>query len=336
LFFSGPGDVSRTLMLFILAQVGFIAANVFYDAFINDIAPPDRLDAVSSKGYSYGYAGGGIQFALALALVSGHELIGISQADAVRYAMLSAALWWAGFALFTVVYLKETRVAQPLPEAYRDRPGYTAYIRAGLSRTIATTRRVKRFKHLALFLIAFMLYNDGVQTVIEIAGIYGAEELKLPVTTLMVTLLMIQMIAVAGAYLFSWIATRTGTRHAIMISLGLWSGVVIYAYFMTSAAEYFVLGAVVGIVLGGSQALSRSFYASIIPEDASAEFFGFYTVFSKFSAIWGPLAFGVISHWAGSSRNAILSLVFFFIVGMILLGFVDEKKARLAREQGPE
>ena len=201
----------------------------------------------------------------------------------------------------------------------------------GLSRTIQTTRRVGRFRHLLLFLIAFMLYNDGIQTVLDMATIYGTEELNLSTTTLLVTLLVIQVIATVGALVFSRIAARIGSKRAIMITLALWSGVVIYAYFIQTAAEYFALGVVVGIVLGGSQALSRSFYGSMVPEEASAEFFGFYPVFSRFSAIWGPLTFAVIRQWAGSSRLAIVSLIFFFVAGLVLLAFVNEKKAREAK-----
>ena len=173
-----------------------------------------------------------------------------------------------------------------------------------------------------------MLYNDGIQTVINMATIYGKEELQLTTTTLMVTLLIIQAIAILGALVFSWLADVIGTKRAVMTTLVLWCGIVIYAYFITSAKEYFILGIVVGIVLGGSQALSRSFYGSMIPEAASAEFYGFYSVFSKFSAIWGPVVFAVIRQVAGSSRLSIVSLAVFFITGLVLLAFVDERKAR--------
>jgi UMF1 family MFS transporter len=193
---------------------------------------------------------------------------------------------------------------------------------------------VARFRHLALFLIAFMLYDDGIQTVILMASIYGIEELRLSNTDIMVTLLVIQVIAAFGALIFSRVASKIGTKHAIMLSLVLWSGVVTYAYFITTAGEFFTLGVVVGFVLGGTQALSRSFYGSMVPEEASAEFFGFFTVFSKFSAIWGPVIFGVIRQWAGSARLAIVSLIVFFVVGLVLLAFVDEDKARLAKESG--
>lgn len=327
LFFCGTGDIYKTLFLFLLAQVGYIGANVFYDAFITEVASPEKMDWISGKGYSYGYIGGGLQFAFSLALVAGHDYVGISEALAARIAVLTAGIWWAGFTLFTVMYLRESGT-----------PGAThslsEYVRIGFSRTMETTRRVGQFRHLVLFLLAFMLYNDGIQTVIDMSSIYGTQELKLSTTTLMVTLLIIQVIATGGAMLFSWIALKVGSKRAIMLSLVLWSGVVIYAYFIQTAFEFFSLGVIVGLVLGGSQALSRSFYGSMVPEGASAEFFGFYTVFSKFSAIWGPTTFGLVKQWLGSSRLAIISLILFFVVGLILMAFVDEAKARAAKETG--
>jgi UMF1 family MFS transporter len=158
--------------------------------------------------------------------------------------------------------------------------------------------------------------------------------MRLPTPVLMGTLLAIQFVATFGALVFSWIAGRLGTKRSIMLTLVLWSGVVIYAYFMTNATQFFVLGIIVGIVLGGSQALSRSFFGSMVPEQASAEFYGFYTVFTKFSAVWGPFAFALMKQWTGSSRQAIVSLIAFFLVGMTLLQFVNETKAREAREAG--
>jgi MFS transporter, UMF1 family len=253
---------------------------------------------------------------------------------AARLGLLTAAGWWAGFTVITAKGLRELKKPESLPARYRNRSRLAAYISIGVGRTVATARHVRQFRHLVLFLLAFMLYNDGIQTVIDMATIYGTEELKLSATTLMLTLLVIQIIAVVGAITFSRIAEWIGTKRAIMLTLVLWAGVVIYAYFIQTAEEYFALGAVVGIVLGGSQALSRSFYSSMVPVEAAAEFFGFYTVFSKFSAIWGPLVFAIIRQWAGSARLAIISLVIFFVLGLILIAFVDEKKARLARESG--
>ena len=333
LYFSGTGDVLITLLLFIVAQTAFVAANVFYDAFLPNIASNDDMDRVSGKGYAYGYVGGGLQFAMSLLLVVGYEQVGITQERAVQIAMATAGIWWAGFTLFTHRYLKETRTETPLPDAYRRMGSLVGYLALGFSRTIQTTRKVGRFRHLVLFLLAFMLYNDGIQTVLSVANLYGADELGLGYGALLGTLLMIQFVAIGGALFFSWLAGRIGTKQTVMLTLIIWSLAVSYAYFIETALEFFILGGVIGIVLGGSQALSRSFYGSIIPAEASAEFFGFYSVFSKFSAIWGPFVFFFINQLTGSSRNAIVSLIIFFVLGLVLLYFVDEDKARLARNE---
>lgn len=326
------GDVFRTLLFFLVAQVGFIGANVFYDAFLPHIASEGRMDWVSGKGYSYGYVGGGLQFALALGLVSWHAALGLSLEQAVRLGIVMAGLWWAAFTIFTARFLAEPAVSGAPPEEFGRRPRLLAYVAIGVTRTWRTTQKVRQFRQLLLFLVAFMLYDDGIQTVINMAVIYGTVELKLSATNLMLTLLLIQAIATLGALVFGRLAGRIGAKPTVMLTLMLWSGVVIYAYFIRTAAEFFALGAIVGLVLGGSQALSRSFYGSMIPEEASAEFYGFYTVFSKFSAMWGPWAFAVVKQETGSSRLAILSLVVLFLAGLLLLSFVDVKRAREARE----
>ena len=333
LWFCRSGDVVRTMVFFIIAQFAFVGANVFYDAFLTQIVSEDRLDRVSGRGYAYGYLGGGLQFAVALSLVAGHERLGLSEAGAVRIGLVMAGVWWAGFTLFTAFCLREASPIGTLPHPSAPGPWLRpfAYVAVGIGRTLKTAHNVGRFRHLLLFLIAFMLYNDGIQTVIVMATMYGTDELGLSATVLMVTLLVIQAVAMIGALLFSRIADGFGTKRTIMLTLALWSGVVVYAYFIEGAAEFFVLGVVVGLVLGGSQALSRSFYGSIIPPDASAEFFGFYTVFAKFSAIWGPLAFAVIRQLTGSARASIVSLIGFFLAGLLLLYFVDENKAREAK-----
>ncbi len=334
LYFCQSGNVWQTVVIFIITQIGYVSANVFYDAFLPQIVTEDKLDRVSAKGFSFGYVGGGLQFAIALGLVAGHRIIGIEQALAARIGISMSGVWWAGFTLFTLKFLKEGKHREEIPEKHRSKPLMLAYIAIGVERTLKTARKVQRFKHLLLFLIAFMVYNDGIQTVIGMASGYGTDELKLSVTVLMVTLLVIQIIASAGAPLFGWLGDKIGTKRAVMLSLVLWSGVVTYAYFLHSATEFFVLGVIVGVVLGGSQALSRSLYGSMVPEEASAEFYGFYSVFAKFSAIWGPVAFGVIRQVTGSARLSIISLMFFFIVGLILLSFVNEEKARQAKFMG--
>ncbi len=331
LFFCTGGDVLMTLAFFVIAQLGFVGGNVFYDAFLPVIATEDWMDRISGRGYAFGYLGGGLQFACALGLVAGHEMLGISKEFAARIALTMAGAWWAGFTLFTVALLHEARAVYTLPERYRRWFRPAAYVAVGVGRTLATIKRVRRFRHLVLFLVAFMLYNDGIQTVIVMATIYGRGELGLATTDLMLTLLIIQAVAMLGALLFGRLAARVGTKPAVMVSLVIWCGVVIYAYFIHTTAEYFALGVVVGLVLGGSQALSRSYFGAMIPEHASAEFYGFYTVFSKFSAIWGPLQFGLITEWTGSARLSIVSLIVFFVGGLVLLAFVDDDQARAAR-----
>ncbi len=325
------GDIWKTALFFIIAQTGFVGGNVFYDAFLPHIASEERMDRVSGMGFAYGYIGGGLQFALSLGLIAGHETLGLSATFAAKLAMALAGLWWGGFAIVTFILLKERGNAPEDFTSNNTRPGIFDYFRIGVARTWSTAVKVKRFKHLLLFLIAFMIYNDGIQTVITISTIYGREELGLSASDLMLTLLMIQFIAFFGAIIFARLGEKFSAKRALTITLFLWSVVVVYAFFMRSVREYYVLGVIVGLCMGGSQSLSRSLYASIIPRDASAEFYGFYSVFNKFSAIWGPFVFGFICAVAGSSRLAILSLVVFFIVGLVLLMIVDVEKAKMAR-----
>ena len=332
LYFCKSGDVTLTIVLFLGSQICFVGGNVFYDAFLPQIASEDKMDSVSAKGYAFGYIGGSLQFAIALGLVA-LQKTPENQAIAARIGMAMTGLWWAGWTLLTLKYLKEIKTPYELPEKYHHQPKILAYLTLGISRTIATAKKVGRFKHLTLFLIAYMIYNDGIHTVTSMATIYGTEELKLTTTALMVTLLLVQVVAIGGALIFSWLANRIGAKRSVMFALVLWSGVVTYGYFIHTATEFFILGMVVGVVLGGTQALSRSLYGAMIPEQASAEFYGFYSVFSKFSSIWGPTTFGVIKQITGSARLAIISLMVFFILGLILLAFVNEAKAKADRDK---
>jgi len=326
LYFCGSGEVWQTILFFSMAQFGFVGANIFYDAFLPNIASGKKLDWISGKGYAYGYAGGGLQFACSLWLVAGHTTFGISEAEASRLAMSFAGVWWAGFSLF-----KEHKSAETPLNENSSTATVIGYMKMGFSRTLTTLKQVKQHKHLLIFLIAFMIYNDGVQTVIKMGMLYGKQELQLTTTVLMVTLLIIQVVAFFGSLLFSKLGELTSTKKALMTTLVLWSSIVIYAYFINSTAEFLFLGMIIGIVMGGSQSLSRSLYSSIIPINATAEYFGFYSVFNKFSSIWGPAVFSMIGDLTGSFRNSILSVIFFFIAGMILLAFMNVKKAQEGR-----
>ena len=191
------------------------------------------------------------------------------------------------------------------------------------------------FKQILLFVIAYMFYNDGVQTTINMTSVYATDTLNLEIEAILITFLIVQFVAFFGALAFGVIADRIGTKQGILVTLVIWSAVAVAAFFLPEgqAAPLWALGVVVGFILGGVQALSRSLYGSMIPEEASAEFYGFYSVFSKFSAIWGPLIFAVISATTGSGRPAILSIIAFFIIGMVLLWFVDVDEARASRDR---
>lgn len=322
LLFSGPGLVFYTLALFVVAQIAFNGGNVFYDAFLPHIAGPELQDRVSGKGFALGYLGGGIQFALALGLVAGHGYLGISQGLAARLAMAMAGLWWGGFALITFTRLDEGSTPRPLPPELADKPHLLAYARAGARQVRQSLVHLRGRRRLVVFLLAFLCYNDGIQTVIAMATIYGKEELGFSTTVLMLTLLMIQFLAFFGALALSRLAGRLGARRTLMLALIGWCGIAVYGYFLQHPWEYFLLGAAVGLVLGGSQALSRSLYSNMIPPQSSAEYFGYYSVFSKFSSIGGPFLFAVIAQITGSSRNALLSLIVFFVLGLALLWLV--------------
>ena len=327
------GDVLLTMGLFFLTQVGFVSANVFYDGFLPDITTSDTIDRVSAKGFAFGYIGGGLQFACALILILVHESIGISYSGAVRISLAMAGVWWFGFATFALSRFRETGEAQELPPEFRERPKLAAYLSIGFRRVLATARKVVGFKQLLLFLIAYLIYNDGVQTIINIATVYATDTLKISLVGVMVTFLVVQIVAFFGAYFFGWLAGRIPTRSAILVALVVYTAVAIAAFSLPEGrlAPFIGLGAAIGFVQGGVQALSRSLYGSMVPEEASAEFYGFYSVIAKFSAIWGPLAFAIVSDVTGSGRRAILSVIVFFVVGGILLAFVNIEEARASR-----
>jgi UMF1 family MFS transporter len=335
LFFVRPGHVALAMGLFLVTQVGFVSANVFYDGFLPDITTPETIDRVSARGYATGYVGGGLQFLLVLLLVTFADPLGIGKELAVRIGLASSGAWWMGFSIFAFGRLEETGAARPLPAELAALPRPLAYGRVGFGRVVATLRKLLGFRQLLLFLVAYLIYNDGIQTTITMAADYATQTLKLGQASIMVTLLIVQFVAFGGAYLFGRLAGRMGTRRAVLVCLFVYALVTVAAYRLPvgRVVPFFGLGAAVGLVQGGAQALSRSLYGSMIPEDASAEFYSFYSVLSKFAAIWGPVLFGVVREVTGSGRPAILSLIVFFIVGGSLLALVDIDEARASRER---
>ncbi|MGC2241545.1 MAG: MFS transporter [Acidimicrobiia bacterium] len=329
------GAVIVFLAVVLVTQIGFVAGNVFYDGYLPLIATDDTVDRVSSKGYAFGYIGGGIYVLLALVviLLSGDGgITGLSEDAAARVGIAGAGIWWLAFGAFSLRRLPPDGVS--LPPTDNDEPGWAGYARIGFRRTIVTGRKLLGFKQILLFVVAFFFYNDAINTVIVVTGAYAEETLGLSTTEIIITFLIVQFVAFGGALLFGVVADRIGTKPAIVVTLVIWIGVAIAGYFLPAGEAFplYALGVVVGLVLGGAQALSRSLYASMIPEEASAEFFGFFTVFSKFSAIWGPLVFAVVSGSTGSGRPAILSVIGFLVIGMVLLFRVDVEEGRASRK----
>jgi MFS transporter, UMF1 family len=333
MYFISTGTVTLAIVLFLLAQAGFVGSIVFYDGFLPDITTADTIDKVSSKGFAFGYMGGGLNFLLVLILILFAEDVGMSELDAARIGMAFAGLWWLGFSFVAFSRLRETGTPQPIPARYAGRPKPLAYAAIGFRRTAETTKRLRKFPQLLRYALAFILYNDGVQTVIAIAPFYAKETLELETQTLALGILMVQVIAVFGAFGFGRLAVRFGTKPAILGSISLWTVVLAWGYFVPAgqAVPFFLLAGLIGLVLGGTQALSRSLYGSMIPEEASAEFYGFFSVFEKFSAIIGPFIFFAVDQITGSSRGAVLSLIVFFVIGGLILSRVDVEEARRSR-----
>lgn len=319
-----PGGV-----LFLAANVSFGASVVFYNAFLPDLASPDRRDAVSSYGWALGYLGGGLLLALNLALFSQAAALGLSVGHAVRINLASAGAWWA---LFTLIPLLTLRNRQP---ARQLRPG-DHYLTVGFRQLRRTLSRVRLYPQTVLFLAAYLLYNDGIQTVIALASQFGQEELGLPISTLTSVILMVQFVAFFGALAFNRVAEVLGTKRAIMVSLVIWTGTVTYAYgWLRTGGQFFALGAAIAIVLGGSQALSRALYSLMIPKGQEAEYFSLYEVSERGTSWLGPLLFGLALQFTGSYRIAILSLSIFFLLGLVLLAFVNVREAVLEAGNEP-
>ena len=306
-------------LLFIIANVGFGASIVFYNAFLPEIASEDQADKVSSRGFAYGYLGGAILLVLNLLLVLRAEQLGISAGLAVRLSLLSSGVWWGGFAIITFMLLKSRPKKKSLPEG-------KSYISAGFLEIFATFRELRRLPLTARYLLGYLIYNDGIQTVIFAASAFLEQELfpqGNPIFLLEI-FLMVQFVAVAGALLFERLAYLINTKNAIIVSLVIWAGVVIYAYrFLNSVPEAWIMAGVIAIVLGGSQALSRSLFARMIPEGKEASFFGLYEVSERGTSWMGPLLFSIVIARTGSYRMALLSLIFFFVVGLVVLWTTD-------------
>ena len=331
MFFIRQGDMLLALVLFILGNIGATGSFVFYDSLLPHIAAPKEIDRVSTAGYALGYVGGGLLLLVNLAWIQVPELFGIAGAGlAMRLSFLSVAVWWLGFSIPLF-----RRVPEPRRGLEADEEIGVRAMRAALTRLAETLRELRTYRQAFLMLMAFLVYNDGIGTIIRMATTYGTE-IGIPQGALITALVLVQFVGIPFAFLFGQIASRVGPKRSIFLALVVYTGVSVLGYFMQTAAHFYALAILVGMVQGGSQALSRSMFAGMIPRHRSSEFFGFFGVFEKFGGIAGPAVFA-LTFWAtGSSRNAILSVIFFFVAGGILLWFVDvedgQKVARAAEQ----
>jgi UMF1 family MFS transporter len=333
MFFVQQGDYRLALVLFVISLIGATASTVFYDALLPHIASEDEIDRVSSAGYAVGYIGGGLLLALNLAwilkpewfgLPSGPNLSGSEKSLPTRLAFLSVAVWWV---VFSIPLFR--RVPEPPRTREPDEIRGGNVLVVPFVRVAETFQALRGYKQAFLMLLAFMIYNDGIQTIQKMAATYG-KELGIADSVLIASILIVQFVGFPFAFLFGAIAARIGAKHAIFIGLVVYAGISILGFYMRSAAHFVLLAALVATVQGGTQALSRSLFASLIPPHKSGEFFGFYSVFEKFASIFGPLLFWITIATTGSSRNAILSVIFFFALGAIVLSRVRVKEGQAA------
>ncbi|MFF1599697.1 MFS transporter [Streptomyces mirabilis] len=305
-------------VLLIVANASVAVSMVLYNSYLPQIAPPEERDAVSSRGWAFGYAAGSLMLVVNLVLYSAHDSFGVSESTAVRICLASAGIWWGAF---TLVPLKRLR----------DRPTAAAGQAPGHGwRQLAATVRDMRGKPLTLaFLLAYLVYNDGIQTVISQASVYGSEELGLSQSTLIVAVLLVQVLAVGGALGMGRLARTYGAKRTILGSLVAWTVTLGAGYFLPAGEPvwFFVLAAGIGLVLGGSQALSRSLFSHLVPSGKEAEYFSAYEMSDRGMSWLGPLLFGLTYQLTGSYRDAIISLVAFFVIGFVLLARVPVRQA---------
>ena len=333
LFLVGHGDWPLGTALLILINVGLNGSFVFYDALLPYVAREDELDRASAAGYAIGYAGGGLLLALQLAIILSPGLIGLptgatatpaQQTLPVRLAFLTTAVWWA---VFSIPLLR--RVPEPTVVPGLNGKAKPVTFRATLVRLGRTLRTLFRHRQAMLMLAAFLLYNDGIGTIVRMAAAFGTE-IGLGSGALIAAILMVQFVGIPFSFLFGWIAEKAGAKRAVLAGLAVYTGIAILGYFTRTEGHFFVLAFLVAMVQGGTQALSRSLFASLVPRHLSGEFFSFFGVAEKFAGIFGPAVFAATIAATGSSRTAILSVIAFFGVGGAILLAVDVEAGQQA------
>lgn len=327
LYFFTTETLTFSIFAFIAATIGYSGSIVFYNAYLPEIATEDRVDAVSAKGFSLGYIGSVLLLVFNLSMMLKPEWYGnISTGKAARIAFLSTGIWWMFFAQFAFFRLKD------MPRKQNDRHKNRLF--RGFRELKKVLNELKELKLLKRFLISFFFYNMGVQTVMYVAAIFGEKELKMPGDKLILTVLIIQLVAILGSYFFSKLSSKVGNTKALLAAVTIWIGICGGAYFVSGAGGFYVLAAVVGFVMGGIQSLSRSTYSKLIPDNTQdhASYFSFYDIADKVSLCLGTLSYALIEHVTGNMRNSVLALAVFFIIGLIFLTQVPSKKIYVDKE----
>ena len=323
LWMVAQGNWQMAVFFYVLATIGFASGNVFYDALLPGLASEERVDVVSSLGFGLGYLGGGLLFLVNVFMYLKPEIFGIPDgATAIKISFLSVAVWWAVFTIPLILFVPEPK--------NNDTVYFKNAVRMGWIQLVQTFKEIRNMKVVGTFLLAYWFYIDGVDTIIRMAVDYGMS-LNFPGESLIIALLIVQFVAFPAALIYGWLASKIGTKTAIMVGIIAYSFITLLGYFMTEAWHFYVLAILIGLFMGGIQALSRSLYTRIIPPAKSAEFFGFYNMLGKFAAIIGPALMGTIALATGSARLGILSILLLFILGAFFLNKVDiEEGKRLA------
>jgi UMF1 family MFS transporter len=340
MYFIQRGDLGLAAGLYLVASIAASGSFVFYESLLPHIASQEEVDRVSTAGYALGYVGGGILLALNLAWIQNPALFGIPAGTLpARLSFVSVAVWWL---VFSIPVMR--RVPEPPRVLEADEAPAQGVVRVAFTRLAETFHELRGYRNAFLFLAAFLLYNDGIATIQKMAAPY-ATELGISATVIIFSIVLVQFLGLPFSFLFGALAGRLGTKRAIFLGLLVYVGISVYGFFIQTGRDFLILALLVGMVQGGTQALSRSLFATMIPRHKSGEFFGFYSVFSKFAGIFGPLLFALVIGQLGSSRYGILSVITFFVVGAVLLSLVDtqegqriarEAERRLVRDEEPE
>ncbi len=313
----GEGEWELAVFVYVLANIGFMGSNTFYDGLLPSVSNEKSVDYISGLGFALGYLGGGVLFGINVLMLQEPKLFGFdSEVEAVKASFISVALWWAVFSVPLLLFVKEKKV---------QKLGSRASFLAGYAQLRGTLVKIAKLKGLLLFLVAYWLYIDGVDTIIRMAVDYGMA-LGFDAHNLILSLLIVQFVGFPATLLFAKLADIWDTKKAIFLAIFIYLCIVMWASLMQEVYEFYLLAVMIALVQGGIQALSRSYYSKMIPAKNAAEFFGFYNLLGKFAVILGPLLVGVVALFSESSRIAIASVGIFFIVGGVLLYFVDEKK----------